>query len=227
MRDPLEWVEDVLGYRFSDTAILTEALTHRSAGGPNNERLEFLGDAILNFVIADLLLHEHPDSSEGDLSRLRATLVKGPTLANLAAEIDVGQYLELGAGERKSGGSRRESILADALEALFGAIYVDGGYGPARRSIVDLFTTPLQSLPAASELKDPKTQLQELLQARGMPVPSYSVEDVAGAAHEQTFRVRCVVASLSIEEFGEGGSRRRAEQQAARKVLERLVDGEG
>ena len=222
MTRQVDWLAEVLDYRFTDSALLEQALTHRSAGAPNNERLEFLGDAILNFVIANLIWHAHPDASEGDLSRLRASLVKGTRLAELATTIALGEQVRLGSGERKSGGFRRQSILADALEALLGAIYIDGGYEQARRCIAKLFSESLDSLPPPDQLKDPKTRLQELLQARGLPLPLYSVEEVAGAAHQQIFTVVCEVPALSLREFGEAGSRRRAEQRAARKVLGHL-----
>jgi ribonuclease-3 len=170
-----EWVRDALGYECNDAALLEEALTHRSAGSSHNERLEFLGDAVLNFVVAKLVFDEFADADEGDLSRFRASLVSGETLAVIAAEIDLGSQLRLGSGELKSGGFRRKSILADALEALFGAVYLDGGFDAAARVIERLFVARLDRLPSAAELKDPKTRLQEALQARGLPLPSYAV----------------------------------------------------
>jgi len=214
-----EWAEARLGYGFRDTALLEAALTHRSAGRRNYERLEFVGDAVLNFTVAALLYREFGDSDEGELSRYRAALVSGPTLADVATELGLGELLRLGGGELKSGGFRRASILADALEALFGAVYVDGGVDPAMAVIGALFEARLGALPGAHELKDPKTRLQETLQARGLALPAYSLETVTGEPHDQWFVARCEVASLDLSASGEGSSRRRAEQEAAREVL--------
>ena len=211
-----------LGLRFASDSLLEEALTHRSAGGPNNERLEFLGDGVLNFVIAHELFARFPDASEGDLSRLRAALVKKETLAALAAGLELGDFLRLGSGELKSGGFRRASILADALEAVFGAAYLDGGFGAAREVILRVYARELDNLPDSTALKDPKTRLQELLQARKLPLPEYRVVAVTGEAHAQTFTVACSVAGLSAALEGRGQSRRSAEQEAARQALESL-----
>jgi len=213
-----------LGHEFADPALLQAALTHRSAGTPNNERLEFLGDAILNFVIAAALYERRPQAAEGDLSRLRANLVRERTLAEIAAEIDLGSYLRMGPGELQSGGFRRVSILADALEALFGAVYLDGGFEPARDLVASLYEARLSSLPDADALKDAKTRLQEWLQARGRRLPTYEVIEVSGEAHNQRFVARCALADSDRATEGEGRSRRRAEQDAAKAMLESVAD---
>ena len=217
-----EWAEARLGYVFRDPALLDAALTHRSASGRNYERLEFLGDAVLNFNVAVLLFRGYPEADEGDLSRYRASLVSGASLATVAARLALGEQLRLGGGELKSGGFRRSSILADALEALFGAVYLDGGDPAAAAVIERLFAGPLGALPEARELKDPKTRLQELLQARGLGLPAYVMQQVSGDPHDQWFVASCEVASLGLQERGEGSSRRRAEQAAAQRVLARL-----
>jgi ribonuclease III len=218
-----EWLRGALGYECRDPALLEAALTHRSAGGAHNERLEFLGDAILNCVVAMLVYREFGDADEGDLSRLRASLVSGEALAVIAGDIDLGQQLRLGSGELKSGGFRRKSILADALEALFGAIYLDGGFDAAARVIERLIAPRMDRLPTAAELKDPKTRLQETLQARGLPLPSYVVESIFGEAHNQSFRVCCSVDVLGLRALATGPSRRRAEQAAAQLLLIELA----
>jgi ribonuclease-3 len=222
-----EWVTDKLGYECRDPALLESALTHRSAGGSHNERLEFLGDAVLNCVVAKLVFHRFPDANEGDLSRFRASLVSGEALAVIAAEIDLGSQLRLGSGELKSGGFRRKSILADALEALFGAVYLDGGFDAAAGVVERLLVPRLGRLPSADELKDPKTRLQEALQARGLPLPSYAVESISGEAHNQLFEVRCTVSSLGLKVSASGASRRRAEQAAAQLVLNAIRETQG
>lgn len=214
-----------LGYRFSQDSLLAEALTHRSAGSPNNERLEFLGDALLNWVIADALYRLHPQASEGDLTRLRASLVREPSLADLAQSIRLGEHLKLGPGEIRSGGSRRQSILADSLEALFAAVYLDGGHEAAQGVILRLYDKLLGELPDAESLKDAKTRLQEYLQGRGLPLPDYEVFEVIGQAHAQLFRVRCTVPGNAHEAEGEGSSRRQAEQMAAMRLLDQLPQG--
>lgn len=218
-----EWAEARLGYAFRDPALLDAALTHRSAGKRNYERLEFLGDAMLNFAVAVLLFREYPDADEGDLSRYRAALVSGESLAAVAAQLGLGEQLRLGGGELKTGGFRRSSILADALEALFGAIYLDGGVAAASAVIERLFAGRLGELPEAHELKDPKTRLQEHLQGRGLPLPQYAVEEMSGEPHEHWFVASCEVAALGLRARGEGSSRRRAEQEAAQRVLEQLT----
>ena len=214
------WLAERLGVDISDPGLLARALTHRSHGVANNERLEYLGDAVLSFVVAEMLFRRYPDASEGELSRYRASLVSGEALAVVAAEIELGEQLRLGSGELKSGGFRRKSILADALEALFGAIYLDRGLDTVREVARKLFEDSLRALPSASELKDAKTRLQELLQGRGHPLPAYTVLEVAGDPHEQRFTVRCDVADLALFAVAEGSSRRRAEQEAAQRVLE-------
>jgi ribonuclease-3 len=217
-----EWAEARLGYAFRDPALLDAALTHRSASKHNYERLEFLGDAVLNFTTAVLLYREYPDADEGDLSRYRAALVSGTSLAAVASGLGLGEQLRLGSGELKSGGYRRSSILADALEALFGAVYLDGGAAAASAVIETLFAGRVGELPEAHELKDPKTRLQEQLQARGLRLPAYAVEAVSGEPHEQRFVATCQVPDLALLARGEGSSRRRAEQAAAQRVLEQL-----
>jgi ribonuclease-3 len=223
LNDPNEWLLSIFGRECRDLRLLEAALTHRSAGGSNNERLEFLGDAVLNSVIALLLYREFAAAPEGDLSRYRASLVSGESLAAVAAEIGLGEQLRLGSGELKSGGFRRKSILADALEALFGALYLDGGYDAAAHAIETLYAHRLNQLPAAQDLKDPKTRLQEALQARGHPLPVYAVESVSGEPHDQEFLVSCRIEALDLVESAKGGSRRKAEQRAAEKVIAVLV----
>lgn len=212
-----------LGYSFDSIALLDKALTHRSAATDNNERLEFLGDAILSFVVADELYARVPEASEGDLSRLRASLVKRDTLASIALEIELGEQLLMGSGELKSGGFRRKSVLADALEAVLGAVYLDGGYDSACAVIRKLFSTRLANLPDANSLKDPKTRLQELLQAQGLPTPEYVVTETSGSDHAQQFTVTCTVPDLNAVATGSGTSRRRAEQRAAFDLVQRLA----
>jgi ribonuclease-3 len=221
---PVQWVRDRLGYEVRDVALFSAALTHRSAARPHNERLEFLGDAVLNLSIAEHLFRGNPQADEGDLSRLRAWLVSSPPLAQAAAQIGLGEVLRLGSGELKTGGFRRESILADALEALFGAIYLDAGLAEAQRVIFALFEQRLANLPDTDELKDSKTRLQEHLQSRGLPLPAYEVVRTEGEIHAQTFWVRCEVNTLGREATGQGLSRRRAEQEAAALVLREILD---
>jgi ribonuclease-3 len=221
---PVQWVRDRLGYEVRDVALFSAALTHRSAARPHNERLEFLGDAVLNLSIAEHLYRGNPQADEGDLSRLRAWLVSSPPLAEIAAQIGVGEVLRMGSGELKTGGFRRESMLADALEALFGAIYLDAGLAEAQRVLFTLFGQRLANLPATDELKDSKTRLQEHLQSRGLPLPAYEVVRTEGEIHAQTFWVRCEVNSLGREATGQGLSRRRAEQEAAALVLREILD---
>jgi ribonuclease-3 len=215
-----ETLVSLLGYRFSDPRLLRQALTHRSYGTPHNERLEFLGDGVLNFVIASLLYERFPSLAEGDLSRLRAHLVNQDTLSQLARALDLGRYLLLGEGELKSGGFRRPSILADAFEAVLGAIYLDGGFEAATGVIRRVHEPLLAELDPKSLDKDPKTLLQEYLQGRRLPLPSYNVVSVKGEAHEQHFQVECVIAELAIRAEGEGTSRRSAEQNAARSAYQ-------
>ncbi len=210
------------GYQFGSPALLETALTHRSAGQRHNERLEFLGDAILSYVITDELYRRFPAASEGQLSRLRAGLVKGDTLAAIARDMALGDYLKLGSGELKSGGFRRSSILADAFEAVIGAIYLDGGIEAARQFIYRHFEQRLAECDPDSTLKDPKTRLQEFLQARGRALPEYRVDSVVGEPHKQTFTVTCTVEGMASATVGVASSRRKAEQEAARHALEQL-----
>jgi len=218
----LQWVEAQLGYHPRDAALLLRALTHRSAGGAHNERLEFLGDAVINLVAADLLYQRFPEADEGALSRLRAGVVNGESLARVAARIGLGDVLLLGPGELKTGGYRRESILADAFEALCGAIYLESGLEAARGVAVRLLADGVAELAAQAELRDAKTRLQEWLQARGLPLPRYTVEAVAGEPHAQHFDVRCEIDSPSTQAHGAGSSRRRAEQAAAQALLDQV-----
>ena len=218
----LAWVERSFGYVFAQPALCHAAVTHRSAGADHNERLEFLGDSILNCSVARLLYDAHPEADEGALSRLRATLVSGETLAQIAGEIGLGEHLRLGPGELKTGGFRRASILADALEAILGAIFLDSGFDAAAAAVVCIVGPRMSDLPAADTLKDPKTRLQEALQAHGLALPVYTLTAAAGDPHLQTFTVSCEVPILGVSAVGEGGSRRRAEQLAAAKLLELL-----
>ena len=212
-----------LGYEFSDNKLLLLALTHRSFSSRNNERLEFLGDSIVNFVIAQALYERFPDAKEGQLSRLRARMVRGVTLAELGREFELGDFLQLGSGELKSGGFRRESILADAVEAIIGAIYLDGGMATCHQCIHGWFASRLDQLTTSDEQnKDPKTRLQEYLQARQQSLPNYQVTGIQGEAHDQHFSVICILDNLSEPSKGEGASRRGAEQQAARNALKLL-----
>ena len=210
------------GYEFADRALLDSALTHRSAASNHNERLEFLGDSLLNCSVARLLYDAHPDADEGALSRLRATLVSGESLAQVALQLGLGEHLRLGPGELKSGGFRRASILADTLEAILGAIFLDSGFDAAAAVAARILRSRLSSLPAAHLLKDPKTRLQEALQGHGLALPVYTLTSVAGDAHAQAFTVTCEVPTFGLAAVGEGGSRRRAEQLAAAKLLELL-----
>jgi ribonuclease-3 len=219
-----EWMLRHLGCEVRDPALLAAALTHRSASSRNNERLEFLGDAVLNMVVAEQLYRLYPEATEGDLSRLRARVVSADPLAEVAQRIGLGERLLLGSGELKSGGFRRQSIVADALEALIGALYLDGGLEVARAAVLRLLAERIASAPDAGSLKDAKTRLQEYLQSRALPLPSYTVESVAGEPHAQHFRVQCRVESLGRSAPGEGSSRRRAEQEAAQRVLEQLPE---
>jgi ribonuclease III len=208
-----------LGYRFHKPELLRQALTHRSHGSPNNERLEFLGDSVLNCVTATRLYHLYGRVAEGDLSRMRAHLVKEATLGDIATALKLGDYLLLGEGELKSGGFRRPSILADGLEAIFGAIYLDGGFAEAERVINTLYEPLVKELDPKTLGKDPKTLLQECLQSRKIPLPQYNVITISGEAHEQHFVMECVIPSLKISATGTGNSRRSAEQTAAGKVF--------
>ena len=218
----LAWTERQFGHAFKNAALCIAALTHRSAGGEHNERLEFLGDAVLNCSVARLLYDAHPDADEGALSRLRASLVSGETLAQIAADLKMGEHLQLGSGELRSGGYRRASILADALEAMVGAIFLDSDFDAAAAAVVRILGGRLEKLPPAETLKDAKTRLQEALQGRGLGLPVYVLTAAAGEPHAQSFTVTCEVPTFGLVAVGEAGSRRRAEQLAARKVLDLL-----
>lgn len=211
-----------LGHDFADRTLLQTALTHRSFGVPNNERLEFIGDGVLNCVIAVALFRRYPDLPEGDLSRMRASLVRQDALHRLALTLDLGPALRLGEGELKSGGSQRPSILADALEALLGAIYLDAGFEAARQVIARLYLPLFNELNAGAVTKDAKTSLQEWLQGRKKPLPRYQVIEASGAAHEQRFVVACEIDNPPLRTIGEGSSRRLAEQAAAAVALKAL-----
>ncbi|MFO7592939.1 MAG: ribonuclease III [Pseudomonadota bacterium] len=222
MTDNVEALSRLLGYSFKDEGLLKQALTHRSAGKLNNERLEFLGDSILSFVISTELYRRFSDIDEGTLSRLRASLVKGETLALMARDLDLGEYLNLGSGELKSGGFRRASILADTLEALFGAIFLDSDIDTVQGIILQLYSERLATVDPSQALKDPKTRLQEYLQSRSKPLPQYEVTNIQGKSHAQTFTVSCRVEGLDEPVVSQGSSRRKAEQAAAQEVLSRL-----
>lgn len=211
-----------LGHGFRDPELLRQALTHRSFGQPHNERLEFVGDAVLNCIIAAELFDRFGAVPEGDLSRLRAALVNQASLAERAASIALSSHLRLGAGEVNSGGDQRPSMLADALEALIGAVFLDGGYGEARAAVLKLFGAALDALDPLTFGKDPKTALQEWLQGRRKPLPEYRLLGTSGAAHRQQFQVECIVAGLDIRTQGTGANRRIAEQVAARAALDLL-----
>ena len=215
---------DSTGYAFADPALLRQALTHRSFGTPHNERLEFLGDGVLNCVVAALVYAAFSELPEGDLSRLRANLVNQQSLFEVARQINLGDRLKLGEGEMKSGGAQRPSILADALEALIGAVFLDGGYPAAHAVVTRLIEPRLRAADPQSVSKDAKTLLQEHLQARRMALPRYSVVATAGEAHEQNFRVECAIAELAIRTEGEGPSRRAAEQVAARRAYDSIAE---
>lgn len=225
MNSPIEKLERKIGYTFNQSDLIHLALTHRSAHGKHNERLEFLGDSILSFVIADDLYHRFPKVNEGDMSRMRATLVRGNTLAELGREFELGDYLKLGPGELKSGGFRRDSILADAVEAIIGAIYLDSDIEVTRRIVLSWYQTRLDSIQPGVSQKDPKTRLQEFLQGRRKPLPVYTVTNIKGEAHNQEFTVSCEVAGIGKPVIGKGTSRRKAEQAAAELALEQLTNG--
>jgi ribonuclease-3 len=213
-----------LAYTFRDQDLLARALTHRSKGIKHNERLEFLGDSVLNLVISSELYDRYPNLTEGELTRVRASLVRQPTLAAHARRLDLGQFIELGGGELKSGGYDRDSILADTLEALIGAVYQDGGMAQAGDVVRRLYQVQFAELDPGAIPKDPKTQLQEYLQKRSLPTPRYDIVEVSGEAHEQNFVIQCEVSGLSVPVRGEGNSRRVAEQCAAERALQLLGD---
>ncbi|MGA9163629.1 MAG: ribonuclease III [Thiobacillus sp.] len=225
MNNPLlsQRLQQALGYTFVRADLLTQALTHRSYGSANNERLEFLGDSVLNCTVARALYDAFPDLPEGSLSRLRANLVRQETLAGIAATLKLGDVLRLGEGELKSGGFRRPSILADALESLFGAVFLDAGFDEAARVVRRLFEPLVAQIDPMASGKDAKTQLQEILQSRRLPLPEYRLVGTEGEAHDQNFIVECVVGKLALSTRGVGKSRRAAEQEAARQACEQLA----
>lgn len=211
------------GYQFKQANLLEQALTHRSYSRQlNNERLEFLGDSILNLIISNHIYERFSAADEGDLSRIRASLVKEETLAQVARQIDLGDYIHLGGGELKSGGFRRASILSDALEALIGAIYLDSDYAQTETAVLNLYQEQLQNVDADANLRDPKTRLQEHLQANKNSLPSYQVEKITGKSHDQVFTVSCKLTDLDMQSNGKGSSRKKAEQQAAQTILDKL-----
>lgn len=222
MKHDLTTLCATINYKFRDLSLLKQALTHCSAGITNNERYEFLGDAILNFVIADALFSMFSKNSEGELSRLRATLVKGDTLAEIAVEINLGNYLILGHGEYKSGGYNRASILANTLEAVFAAVFLDGGFGASQQIILTLYDTRLADNKLQVNMKDPKTKLQEYLQSLKRPLPTYALLKVKGEEHEQIFYVKCKIRGIAKYIVGSGTNRRKAEQQAAKLAFKQL-----
>lgn len=222
MSDRLDALQRRIGYRFAEPLLLQRALTHRSVGASNNERLEFLGDALLNFTIAAALYELRTRAEEGALSRLRASLVREESLARVARDLQLSDVLTLGESELKSGGFRRDSILADALEALLGAVHIDGGFEAARDVCLHLFQPLLADLPDAETLKDPKTRLQEWLQARGRPLPRYEVLAESGPPHRRSFEICCRLVDGELFAGATGSSRRTAEQQAAEALLEKL-----
>lgn len=207
-----------LSYAFRDPALRERALSHRSVGARNNERLEFLGDGLVNLLVAELLYEQFPQAAEGELTRWRARLVSEPALAAIARELELGDQLRLGPGELKSGGFRRDSILADAFEALVAAVYLDGGWETCRRIVRAMFQNRLSDAVSAQD-KDPKTHLQELLQARGLALPVYELLTTSGADHAKIFDIRCTIAELELHSVGRGGSRRAAEQAAAAEAI--------
>lgn len=226
MTSSLDILIQRLEYKFTQPELLHQALTHCSVGNPNNERLEFLGDALLGFVTAAILFHQHEKANEGQLSRLRAALVKKESLAQLARSINLGEHLNLGLGELRSGGHTRDSILANAMEAVFAAVYLDGGIEAASRLVLHLYGERLYEKLPEQNIKDSKTKLQELLQAKYNSLPEYGILEILGSQHEQWFRVYCRVSNYSTETEGSGSNRRRAEQQAAQKMLELIMQKE-
>jgi len=227
MKANLERLQRNLKYQFKDLTYLTHALTHRSMGAQNNERLEFLGDAILGFEIADVLVENHINATEGQLSRMRSSLVKRETLAEIAHNLELGDYLILGEGELRSGGHRRDSILADSVEAVIAAIYKDGSLDDARAFIRYVLDKRISNTSPSSESKDPKTLLQEYLQAKRLAVPVYEVVAIKGEQHDQNFIVDCSIPSMSLKTRGEGKSRRKSEQESAELMLTKLKKNNG
>jgi len=219
VKKTINWIKEEFDYKFEDESLLQLALTHRSVSSYNNERLEFLGDAILGFIVTEFLFNKKNDSNEGDLTRLRSHLVQEPTLHKIAQNINLSDHLIVGAGEKKSGTKHRSSVLSDALEAFLGAMYIDGGIDHTRRVILDLYAEFLPNLPKVSELKDAKTKLQEILQSKNHSLPVYSLIKITGQDHQQKFFVKCQIDEGNLNVEGEGVSRRIAEQDAALKML--------
>ena len=219
----LSTLQSAIGYTFNSAALIQQAVTHRSFSGNNNERLEFLGDSVLNFIVAHQLYLSFPKLPEGDLSRLRAQLVKESSLCEIALTLSLKDHLKLGEGELKSAGWRRPSILADALEAIVGAVYLDGGFTAAETVVLKLFAQKLSTIDPKAIDKDAKSQLQEYLQSKKIELPDYVVVSIEGEAHAQSFKVECVINKLNITTLGEGTSRRNAEQQAAQLAMEKIA----
>ena len=218
-----ERLQTAIGYQFKRAKLLEQALTHRSfSRSINNERLEFLGDSVLNLVISRHIYQRQPDANEGELSRIRASLVNEESLAQVARDIDLGEYIHLGGGELKSGGFRRASILSDTMEAIFGAIYLDSGFSQAQQTILFLYDEYIQTSPDTETLKDPKTRLQEYLQAQKIDLPEYNVVKTVGKSHDQTFTVTCRIDALKLQTDGKGSSRKKAEQSAADRAFRQL-----
>ncbi|WP_394172515.1 ribonuclease III [Thalassotalea litorea] len=220
--DKIKQLSNRLGYQFNDPGLLVQALTHRSAKGKNNERLEFLGDSILGYIIANELYRRFPDASEGELTRMRSSLVRGVTLAEIARDFNLGDYLLMGPGELKSGGFRRESILEDAIEAIIGAVYLDSDLSCCQSLVNKWFSQRLDQIRPGKAQKDPKTRLQEYLQGRQLPLPTYEVINTTGQSHNQEFTVSCLVSGVEQKIVSKGNSRRKAEQAAAKQALEFL-----
>lgn len=225
MSDKLNLLMNAIHYEFKNESLLTLALSHRSSGKQNNERLEFLGDSLLNFVVASELYHQFPTAKEGQLSRLRANMVREDTLAEIGTTFHLSDYIQLGVGEMKSGGAYRPSIVADAVEAVIGAIYLDSNLDVCYECVKNWYEERIDALSLSDVIKDPKSRLQELLQAQQLPLPEYNVVKTKGQEHEQVFIVECKTALLDHSVFAEGGSRRKAEQEVAEKVLEELKNG--
>lgn len=219
MKKAASWLANTLQYRFESAELLQQALTHRSASHRNNERFEFLGDAVLGFIISDIVYRLHPDAPEGDLSKLRASLVKDESLAELALGLGLGEHLILGSGEHKTGGHRRESILADALEAIFAAVFLDSGIDAAKTVIERVYEQRIMNLPDIADLRDPKTRLQEWLQARKMVLPIYDLVGESGKDHNKRFTISCTVGDRAATTEGTSTTRRKAEQRAAQEMF--------
>jgi ribonuclease III len=226
MVNKLDKLQQTLAYQFSNPKLAQLALTHRSATASHNERLEFLGDSLLGFIIAEVLYELHPEATEGELSRMRASMVKKSALAKIARNLQLGDYLQLGSGELNSGGSERDSILADSVEALIAAIFLDGGMQACKSFVKSINASMLSTKAVRGKQKDAKTQLQEFLQAQGAALPDYEVLEIGGVAHDQVFHVSCKLESRGQSAKGSGSSKREAEQQAAQKLLDAIKASE-